>query len=96
MIKEELKQEVEEYMHEILFWLKLPINKENVEQGGSYILKLLEPREKRIEELEEQIEKMKNYYNCANYAMCQTQCECEHLPFNFKICETCKSWELKK
>ena len=54
MNKEELKQEAEVCMHNALFWLKLPISKENVEQGGSYILKLLEPREKRIEELEKE------------------------------------------
>lgn len=52
MIKEEeLKKEAEECMHNILFWLNLSINKENIEKGGSYILKLLEPREKQIEEL---------------------------------------------
>jgi hypothetical protein len=51
MTTDELKKEAEECMHNALYWLKLPISKENVEQGGSYILKLLEPREKRIEEL---------------------------------------------
>jgi hypothetical protein len=55
MTKEELKQEAEVCMHNALFWLKLPISKENVEQGGSYILKLLEPREKRIAELEDKL-----------------------------------------
>ena len=49
--KEALKQEAEECVHDILFWLNLSINKENIEKGGSYILKLLEPREKQIEEL---------------------------------------------
>jgi hypothetical protein len=55
MTKEELKKEAEECMHNALYWLKLPISKENVEQGGSYILKLLEPREKRIAELEDKL-----------------------------------------
>jgi chromosome segregation ATPase len=55
MKKEELKKESEECMHNALYWLKLPISKENVEQGGSYILKLLEPREKRIAELEDKL-----------------------------------------
>lgn len=54
MTKDELKNEAEVCMHNALFWLKLPISKENVEQGGSYILKLLEPREKRIAELEKE------------------------------------------
>lgn len=54
MTKETLKQEAEECMHNILFWLNLSINKENIEKGGSYILKLLEPREKEISELREQ------------------------------------------
>jgi predicted RNase H-like nuclease (RuvC/YqgF family) len=49
MTKEELENEAEVCMHNALFWLKLPISKENVEKGGSYILKLLEPREKQIE-----------------------------------------------
>lgn len=56
---DELKKEAEECMHNALFWLKLPISKENVEQGGSYILKLLEPREKRIAELEKENAELK-------------------------------------
>lgn len=59
MTKEELKQEAEECMHNALFWLKLPISRENVEQGGSHILKLLEPREKRIAELEKENTELK-------------------------------------
>lgn len=55
MTKEELVKEAEVCMHNALFWLKLPISKENVEQGGSYILKLLEPREKQIQIDAEQI-----------------------------------------
>lgn len=58
----EFKKEAEECMHNILFWLNLPINKENIEKGCSYILRLLEPREKRIEELKkENTELVKNY-----------------------------------
>ena len=59
MTTEELKKEAEECMHNALFWLKLPISKENVEQGGSYILKLLEPREKHIAELEKENAELK-------------------------------------
>jgi hypothetical protein len=59
MDKEELEKEAEGCMHNALFWLKLPISKENVEQGGSYILKLLEPREKRIAELEKENAELK-------------------------------------
>jgi len=77
MTKEELKQEAEECMHNALFWLKLPISKENVEQGGSYILKLLEPREKRIAELEER---------CANYEMQLSKME-------KGTCDICKETE---
>lgn len=75
MTKEELKQEAEECMHNALFWLKLPISRENVEQGGSHILKLLEPREKRIAELEAQIEKMKCCSNCDNWNWKHNKCE---------------------
>ena len=60
MTKEELKQKAEVCMHNALYWLKLPISKENVEQGGSYILKLLEPREKRIAELEKENAELKS------------------------------------
>ena len=55
-----LKQEAEECMHNASFWLKLPISKENVEKGGSYILKLLEPREKQIQIDAEQIRALQN------------------------------------
>jgi hypothetical protein len=47
-------------MHNALFWLKLPISKKNVEEGSSYILKLLEPREKRIAKLEEENKRIKD------------------------------------
>ena len=60
--EEELKKESKECMHDILFWLNLSINKENIEKGSSYILKLLESREKQIEELnKENTELKKNY-----------------------------------
>ena len=78
MTKEELKQEAEVCMHNALFWLKLPISKENVEKGSSYILELLEPREKRIAELEAQIEKL------IDFVLSKTEC-CDVCP----ITDTC-------
>ena len=88
MTKEELKQEAEVCIHNALYWLKLPISKENVEQGGSYILKLLEPREKRIAELEAQIEKMKCCSNCVYLAGCDLS--------GYEECKNFDKWELRE
>ena len=96
MTKEELKQEAEECMHNALFWLKLPISRENVEQGGSHILKLLEPREKRIAELEAQIEKMKCCNNC--FYDCE-DCNSKNKDCNKCPCGNCvkhNKWELRR
>ena len=75
MTKEELKQEAEDCMHDALFWLKLPISKENVGQGGSYILKLLEPREKQLQEKDKKIAELESkYYSISEIAHHRGMC----------------------
>lgn len=54
MTKEELEKEAIKCMHEIKFWLRIPIKKETAKDGISEILKLTEPREKSIETLEKE------------------------------------------
>lgn len=78
MSREELEKEVEVCMHNALFWLKLPISKENVEKGSSYIFELLEPREKRIAELEGKISILLSCNSCPDNKgglLCQKEYE---------------------
>lgn len=62
MTKEELEEEAENCAHNMLWWLKMPINEKNVKDGGYHILKLLEPRENRIKELEDALEYTRKLY----------------------------------
>ena len=66
MIKEELEKEAIKCMHEIKYWLKVPIKKETEKDGINEILKLTEPREKQIEELEEQNTNLQQAIKWAN------------------------------
>ena len=65
---EELEKEAEECIHNILFWLNLPINKENIEKGGSYILKLLEPKINDLAKAKEIIRKYYKYNPSCEYS----------------------------
>ena len=85
VIKDKLKKEAEECMHNALFWLKLPVSKENVEQGGSYILKLLEPREKRIAELEDKLANADYQLEGRDLEIKELEKENAELKDNFKI-----------
>lgn len=62
MTKEELEKEAEDCAHNMLWWLKMPINEKNVKDGGYHILKLLEPRENRIKELEDALKHARKLY----------------------------------
>lgn len=62
MTKEELEEEAEDCAHNMLWWLKMPINEKNVKDGGYHILKSLEPRENRIKELEDALEYTRKLY----------------------------------
>ena len=75
-----LKEEAEHCVHEMLFWLHMPINEKNVKDGSFHILELLQPREEKISTLDALIEKMKCCANCENYCQridnrCNTKCK---------------------
>lgn len=89
MIKEELKQEAEEKAKKRTKGFKCQDNCEK-----SYIMGALdfaEPREKRIAELEAQIEKMKCCENCAWwYKLPNGQRDCA------ETCENRDNWSLRR
>lgn len=100
MTKEELKQEAEEFVSE-----KADKGNFDVEKfGKAYfsessmkqaLVKFAEPREKRIAELEAQIEKMKCCYNCSKWY----DGECEESPKSktfFCADFKCDKWEIKE
>lgn len=67
MTKEELEKEVEEYIDKLTKdWFDGEYSF-SVEELRQAIFHFAEPREKRIAELEAQIEKMKCCENCADY-----------------------------
>ena len=75
MTKEELKQEAEESADK---WIKWAIDHKSLEYWNSYVdgyIAGAEPREKRIAELEAQIEKMKCCSNCDNWNWKHNKCE---------------------
>ena len=82
MTKEELEKEAKE-------WLCNNLHSASEEDFIKAMVDIAEPREKRIAELEAQVEKMKNCKNCANY-MISGKCPC--------LFRTgwCKNWELAK
>ena len=67
MTKEELKKEAIEWVKQKFPMLDLKQSDMSKIYEYEAYLAGAEPREKRIEELEAQIEKMKNCYNCAGY-----------------------------
>ena len=83
MTKEELKQEVEDWWNNTFKVFYLTHN-----QLDKMCSDLLEPREKRIAELETQIEKMKNCRNCKKFMI---EGVCGH----FLQVGWCKNWELR-
>lgn len=91
MTKEELEKEAEVCMHNALFWLKLPISKENVEQGGSYILKLLEPREKQIQIDAEQIRALQKQNGELTDKVKELEAQIEKM----KNCRNCKRFMIE-
>ena len=85
MTKEELEKEAEKFA-------KTEMSHPN-EYGMYYctFLKVAEPREKRIAELEAQIEKMKCCYNCKNCAYAGFEIICR--TYN---CINQSRWEIKE
>ena len=87
MTKEELEKEAEEYANNLMFVYETDIVQRIVrERVRLALIDVLEPREKRIAELEAQIEKMKCCYNC------------KHSRTEYEHCKTPKSekWEIKE
>ena len=74
MTKEELKQEFEKYLKdsEDYYDPREPLTERKLLQMW---LDCAEPREKRIAELEAQVEKMKNCHNCKHWHWKHERCE---------------------
>ena len=53
-------------------------------------------KDRRIKELEAQIEKMKCWCNCKNYLSCLEECCRKNISFEKGICYNCKKWELRR
>ena len=70
MTKEELKQELIDVWHKTFNVFIL-----TDEQAEKICKVMLEPREKRIAELEAQVEKMKNCHNCKHWHWKHERCE---------------------
>ena len=85
MTKEELKQEFEKYLKDSIDYYdpREPLTERKLLQIW---LDCAEPREKRIAELEQQIEKMKCCFNC------------KHSRTDYEHCKTDKheKWEIKE
>ena len=84
MTKEELKQEAEE-------WLCNNLHSASEEDFIKAMIDIAEPREKRIAELEAQIEEMKCCGNCR-----WSDCESELIHPPCKYCDFNNKWELRR
>ena len=106
MNKAELEKEAIKCMHEIKYWLRVPIKKETEKDGISEILKLTEPREKRIAELEAEkkdltikIDRLESACDAYNYSQRTYQEEIKELEAQIermKCCENCVFFKDKK
>lgn len=95
MTKEELEKEAEEYADTKVKDRK-GYNARWELVRNAYIVGA-EPREKRITELEAQIEKMKNWCNCKNYQQCLIELAEQGKGMNpSECCVNCKKWEIKE
>ena len=56
----------------------------------------IEGRDIKIKELEQQIEKMKNWCNCGNYQDCLFQRAEEGKGLKAEECHNCDKWEIEK
>lgn len=93
MTKEELKQEAEDNKPPYAF-CTLDTNCELWKDGYQ---KGAEQRERRIADLEAQIEKMKNWCNCKNYQQCLIELAEQGKGMKpSECCVNCKKWEIKE
>lgn len=110
LIKTKLEVEADEYerkqgYHGILEALYEEEQKKSYDCARSYIAPCVamayiegaRPREKRIAELEAQIEKMKNWCNCKNYQQCLIELAEQGKGMKpSECCVNCKKWEIKE
>lgn len=100
MTREELKQEAEELIQRFEMansmncYMSLTPDRKQI---GEMLVMIAEPREKRIAELEAQIEKMKCFKNCQTWNEWQCPCARNELkdyvePLNCP----CVKWELRR
>ena len=90
MTKEELEKEAEEWVisNTEIYDDKIGIECEKEPQVKEAYLASAEPREKRIAELEAQIEKMKCCQNCSHL--------CGLCELGIEGCYVCSKWELRR
>ena len=95
MNKDELERGAEEYAeeHKEVDWEGFDKNKEELKQA---YLAGAEPREKRIAELEAQIEKMKCCYNCSKWNEGLLLCNDSTVRVTTYADYCCEDWEIKE
>jgi hypothetical protein len=97
MTKEELKQEAEKSLDKRLGTYAYIRKQDCYTNYVDGYIDGAEPREKRIKELEAQIEKMKNWCNCKNYQQCLIElAEQGKGMYPSECCRNCKKWEIKE
>jgi hypothetical protein len=91
MTKEELEKEAEDYAEQCYGWTN---NDLALDVAKATYITSAEPREKRIAELEAQIEKMKCCYNCSKW----NDGQCADIPDSGYCCAdfVCEDWEMKE
>ena len=110
MTREELEKEAIKCMHEIKYWLRVPIKKETEKDGISEILKLTEPREKRIAELEDKLANANYQLEGRDNEIRELEAQIERMKccqncnntwngYHLGVCNDCKNhnkWELRR
>ncbi|MBO7714187.1 MAG: hypothetical protein J6S85_11490 [Methanobrevibacter sp.] len=97
MNKEELEQKAYEYAITEIPFIECITQNDLERLVQQAYLAGAEPREKRIAELEAQIERMKNWCNCKNYQQCLIELAEQGKGMNpSECCVNCKKWEIKE
>ena len=66
-------------------------------KNSDTLCKLIGEQKRKITELEQQIEKMKNWCNCKNYQQCLIELAEQGKGMNpSECCRNCKKWEIKE
>ena len=83
-----MTEELKEQIHERVYNIKVPTLGFSRRDLFNIAMEYAEPREKRIAELEAQIEKMKCCGNCANLCGCGLR--------GYEECKNFDKWEIKE